>query len=74
MSNPVLELQEMIAGKTAMAGRVLSIAGGIAKVATSQGLVEVPCDGTITAGGRVTVRDGRAVRVQNSVDAPVHFV
>ena len=74
MSNPVLDLQKIFSSKTAMAGRVISVAKDVAKVATANGLVEVPCDETFSVGGRVTVRDGRAVRVQNSVDAPVHFV
>ena len=74
MSNPVLELQKILSAKTAMAGRVISVAKDVARVATSQGLVEVPCDGTFSVGSRVIIRDGRAVRVQNSVDAPVHFV
>ena len=74
MSNPVLDLKRLLVGRTSLAGRVLSVVSGVAKVATSQGLVEVPCDGTITAGGRVMVRDGRAVRVQGAADAPVHFV
>ena len=74
MSNPVLDLQRLLVGKTAQAGRVVSVANSVARVATSQGVVEVPCVGTLSVGGRVTVRDGRAVRVQGAADAPVHFV
>ena len=74
MSNPLFDLQRLLVGRTSLAGKVVSVTSGVAKVATSQGLVEVPCDESLTVGGRVMVRDGRAVRVQNSVDAPVHFV
>ena len=74
MSNPLFDLQKILSAKTAMAGRVLSVANGMARVATAQGLVEVPFDGTITVGSRVTVRDGRAVRVQGAANVPAHFV
>ena len=72
MSNPLSDLQQLLAGGASVAGRVLSVANGVARVATASGLVEVPFDGSI--GDRVTVRDGRAVRVQSAGDVPVFFV
>ena len=74
MSNPLSDLQQLLAGRASVAGRVILVSNSIARIATANGLVEVPCDETLSVGDRVTVRDGRAVRVQNSVDAPVHFV
>ncbi len=72
MSNPLSDLQRILAGRASVAGRVLSVANAMARVATASGMVEVPFDGS--AGDRVTVRDGRAVRVQASADVPVFFV
>ena len=51
---------------------MLSIANSMAKVATASGMVELPFDGRV--GERVTVQDGKAVRVQASTDIPVFFV
>ncbi|MBF0437028.1 MAG: hypothetical protein HQL77_16890 [Magnetococcales bacterium] len=74
MSNPVFDLQGILAGKTPLAGMVISIDGEVAQVATRKGVVEVATAEGIKAGDRVTVRDGRAIRVQDVVDAPVFFV
>ncbi|CAK0768257.1 conserved hypothetical protein [uncultured Gammaproteobacteria bacterium] len=72
MSSPLLELQHLLAGRVSVAGRVISMSNGLARVATAGGVVEVPYDGSV--GDRVTVVDGRAVRVQDVVDAPTFFV
>ncbi|MBF0421250.1 MAG: hypothetical protein HQL78_13950 [Magnetococcales bacterium] len=74
MSNPVFDLQGILAGKVPLAGMVVSVDGGVTQVATRNGVVEVAFAEGIKAGDRVTVRDGRAVRVQDVVDAPVYFV
>ncbi|MBF0629327.1 MAG: hypothetical protein HQL91_14020 [Magnetococcales bacterium] len=74
MSSPLFDLREMLAGRVAMAGRVVSVANGVARVATAQGVVEVVLDGTGNVGDRVSVRDGRAVRVQEAVEVPVFWV
>ncbi|MBF0436311.1 MAG: hypothetical protein HQL77_13180 [Magnetococcales bacterium] len=74
MSNPVFDLQGILAGKVPLAGVVMSIDNGLAQVATRNGVVEVAFAEGIKAGDRVAVRDGRAVRVQDVVDAPVFFV
>ena len=53
-------------------GRVLSVANSVARVAIPDGVLEMPFDGGV--GDRVTVQDGKAVRVQDAVDVPVFFV
>ena len=72
MSQPLLDLQHILAGKVLMAGQVVSMANSMARVATASGVVELPFDGGV--GERVTVQDGKAVRVQSAVDVPVFFV
>ncbi|MBF0421320.1 MAG: hypothetical protein HQL78_14300 [Magnetococcales bacterium] len=74
MSNPVFDLQGILAGKAPLAGMVVSVDGDMAQVTTRKGVVEVAFVEGIKAGDRVAVRDGRAVRVQDVVDAPVFFV
>ncbi|MBF0614667.1 MAG: hypothetical protein HQL92_05890 [Magnetococcales bacterium] len=64
----------MLAGRVAVAGRVVFVANGVARVATAQGVIEVALDGTGNVGDRVAVRDGRAVRVQEAVEVPVFYV
>ena len=72
MSQPLLDLQRILAGRASVAGRVLSKANGVARVATPDGVLELPFDGAV--GDRVTVRDGEEVRVQGAVDVTVFFV
>ncbi|MEO5350049.1 MAG: hypothetical protein H7836_10415 [Magnetococcus sp. YQC-3] len=72
MSQPLLDLQQLLVGRGTVVGRVLSIANGVVRVATASGVVEVLSDGGV--GERVTVRDGRAVRVQDAVDVSTFFV
>ncbi|MEO5330562.1 MAG: hypothetical protein H7839_00955 [Magnetococcus sp. YQC-5] len=74
MSSSLFDLREMLTGRVSMAGKVVSIANGVARVATPEGVAETVADGSMRVGDRVTVRDGRAVRVQDGVDAPVFFV
>ncbi|MEO5349962.1 MAG: hypothetical protein H7836_09970 [Magnetococcus sp. YQC-3] len=72
MSQPLLDLQRILTGRSAVAGRVVSKANGVARIATADGVVEMPFDGGV--GERVTVRDGRVVRVQGAEGVPVFFV
>ncbi len=67
------DLREMLAGRIAVAGRIVSVVGGMARVATAQGVVEVVGSG-LRVGDRVAVRDGKAVRVQDAAEVPVFFV
>ncbi|MBF0341539.1 MAG: hypothetical protein HQL95_11350 [Magnetococcales bacterium] len=74
MSNPLSELQSILSGRTSVAGKIISTANGAARVATAQGVVEVVLDGSGNVGDRVTVRDRRAVRVQDAGDVPVFWI
>ncbi|MBF0342294.1 MAG: hypothetical protein HQL95_15215 [Magnetococcales bacterium] len=74
MSSPLFDLREMLAGQFAVTGRVISMANGVARVATAQGVVEVALDGGGNVGDRVSMRDGRAVRVQDAVEVSVFYV
>ena len=74
MPNPLSDLREMLAGRVAVAGRVISMANGVARVATAGGVTEVQTNGDLEVGGSVTVRDGRAVRVQDSANIPIYLV
>ncbi|MBF0182601.1 MAG: hypothetical protein HQM03_21510 [Magnetococcales bacterium] len=74
MSNPLFDLQRLLAWRDAVAGRVVSLTNGMARVATAQGVVEVTADAGLQVGDRVTVRDGKAVRVQDAVEVPVFWV
>ncbi|MBF0214597.1 MAG: hypothetical protein HQM00_13715 [Magnetococcales bacterium] len=74
MSSPLSDLREMLAGRAPVAGRIISVATGSARVATAQGVVEVALDGTGNVGDRVAVRDGRAMRVQEAVEVSVFWV
>ncbi len=74
MSNPVFDLQGILAGKIPLAGMVLSIDSDVAQVATRKGVVEVAFAEGIRVGDRVAVQDGRAFRVQDLKDTPVFLV
>ena len=74
MSQALIELKRLLAGQTAISGKVLSLSNSMARVATAKGVIEVAFDGGIQSGDRVILKDGRAVRVQSVSDAPVYFV
>ncbi|MBF0117140.1 MAG: hypothetical protein HQM04_19125 [Magnetococcales bacterium] len=74
MSSPLSDLRKMLAGRAPVAGRIVSMANGSARVATAQGVVKVVLDGGGNVGDRVSGRDGRAVRVQETVELPVFWV
>ncbi|MBF0154632.1 MAG: hypothetical protein HQL64_12900, partial [Magnetococcales bacterium] len=66
--------QRLLAGRRTETGRVVALNGGMVRVATTQGVVEVVADAGLAVGDQVTVRDGRAIKSQGSTDAPVFFV
>jgi len=74
MSQLLIDLQRLLAGRQSTTGRVVGLNGGMVRVATAQGVVEVAAGAGLQPGGRVTVRDGRAIRSQGSADAPVFWV
>ena len=73
MSQPVHDLQRLIASQRPVAGRVVAITGGMVRVATAQGMVEVSGSGLVV-GDRVVVRDGKATRIQSQLSAAIHQV
>ncbi|MBF0626502.1 MAG: hypothetical protein HQL82_17065 [Magnetococcales bacterium] len=74
MSQPLFDLQRLLAGRQTMTGRVVALNGGMVRVATAQGVVEVAAEAGIQPGDRVMVRDGRAFRSRGTTHAPVFFV
>lgn len=75
MSQPLIDLQRLLAGRQTTTGRVVAVVTeGMARVATAQGIVEVAAEAGLQLGNMVMVRAGRAVRNQESKQAPVFFV
>lgn len=70
----ICELKRLLAGRASVAGRVISIGDGMARVATPGGMVKVAADPGIQVGDPVMVRNGRAVKSQGVADAPVFLV
>ena len=73
MATPLHDLQRLVASRKTISGRVVAITGGMVRVATAQGVMEITGDG-LAVGNRVTVQNGKAVLVQGRQSAPVHFV
>lgn len=65
----IVRLQHISPMMLSVANGVVRVANYVVLVATANGLVEVPFDGSVD--DRVTVQDGNAVRVQDAVDVPV---
>ncbi|MBF0370319.1 MAG: hypothetical protein HQL52_12775 [Magnetococcales bacterium] len=74
MSTPLHDLQRLVASRKAISGRVVAVTGGMVRVATAQGVVEVAGNATLHVSESVTVRDGVAFRTAEKEHAPVHFV
>ena len=74
MSQPLIDLQRLLARRQSVTGRVVALNGGMVRVATAQGIVEVSADAGLAVGERVAVRNGRAIKEQGSADAPVFWV
>ncbi len=74
MATPLHDLQRLVTSRRAISGRVVAISGGMVRVATAQGVVEVSGNGALQVGDRVTIRNGKAVRVQGQQNASIHFV
>ena len=73
MSTPLHDLKRMVASRRAVSGRVVAITGGMVRVATAQGVVEVSGEG-LSISDRVTIRNGKAIKIQGQQDASLHFV
>ncbi|WP_041641150.1 hypothetical protein [Magnetococcus marinus] len=73
MSQPLHDLHRHIASQGTNSGRVVAVTGGIVRVATEQGVMEVSGSG-LAVGERVVVRDGVAVKMQGASDTSLHYV
>ena len=74
MSQPVLDLQRLIASRKAISGRVVAVTDGMVRVATAQGVVELAGDGALQVGDRVTIRNGKVTKIQGQNAPSIHFV
>ncbi|ABK45218.1 hypothetical protein Mmc1_2725 [Magnetococcus marinus MC-1] len=73
MSQPVHDLQRLIANQRPVSGRVVAVTSGMVRVATAQGVMEVSGDG-LAVGDRVVVRNGVAVKIQGTAAQTMYFV
>ena len=75
MATPLHDLQRLVASRQAISGRVVAIVtGGLVRVATAQGLVEVPGDGNLQVGDRVKIWNGKALKIQARPNTSLHYV
>ncbi|MBF0171657.1 MAG: hypothetical protein HQK87_11345 [Nitrospinae bacterium] len=73
MSQPVHDMQRLIASQRPFAGRVVGVTGGTVRVATAQGVVEVSGSG-LAVGDRVVVRNGKVDKIRQNDAANILFV
>ena len=74
MSNPVLDLQRLVASRQTISGRVVEILGDQVRVATQRGVVEVSGNGDLQVGDRVTIKDSKPTKSQGQFNASVFYV
>lgn len=74
MSQPLLDLRQLLIGSQTTRGRVVAVANGGLRVATPGGLVEVPAGPGIGVGDEVILANGRATRLSTHADVPVFQV
>ena len=74
MATPLHDLQRLVASRRVISGRVVAVTGGMVRVATAQGVVEVAGDGVLQVGDRVTIRNGKATKIQVRNTPSIHFV
>ena len=74
MATPLHDLQRLVASRRVISGRVVAVTGGMVRVATAQGVVEVAGDGVLQVGDRVTIRNGKATKIQGRNTPSIHFV
>jgi len=74
MSQPLVELRNLLTGSQSTSGRVIALANGFLRVVTPGGLVEVPAATGIGIGDEVAIRNGGASRLTTGVGTPVFFV
>ncbi|MBF0421883.1 MAG: hypothetical protein HQL73_02705 [Magnetococcales bacterium] len=76
MSQPFLDLQKILTTQATHPGRVVSLASGKVRVATRNGIIEVPDSGGFAVGDMVNITGGIATKVQQQGrgDVPVFYV
>ena len=68
------DLRELVRNEQPQPGRVVEVSGGVVRVATATGQVEVALEGDTQVGDAVTVQSGRAVKKRLDGGTPVFFV
>jgi hypothetical protein len=70
----IRELQQLIKTNNHISGRVISVSGTRAVVATASGQMEVSANGDLHVGDLVAVDTGQATKKQRGGDSTVYFV
>jgi hypothetical protein len=70
----VEEIQRLVKTETPLAGRVISVSGTKAVVATASGLLEVSTNGDLQPGNQVTIEAGVATKKQRGGEVQVYYV
>ena len=70
----VKELQRIVQTGIPISGRVISVSGAKAVVATASGQMEVSANGDLQPGDQVTIESGIATKKQRGGDIQVYFV
>ena len=68
------KLRELVRQDRPQPGQVVAITGGVVRVATAAGQIEVALEDDLQVGDAVTIQDGRAVKKRLDDEAPVFFV
>ena len=69
----VNELRDLMQSERTVAGRVVAVSGGVVRVATASGVLEVLGD-NLNTGDAVTVQNGMATKKRLDSGGPVFFV
>jgi hypothetical protein len=67
-------LQQLVQTGAPISGRVISVSGTKAIVATASGQMEVSANGNLQPGDQVTIEAGTATKKQRGGEATVYFV
>jgi hypothetical protein len=70
----VKELQRLVQSGTPVSGRVVSVSGTKAVVATASGQMEVAANGILQSGDQVIIEAGMATKRQRGGETRVYFV
>lgn len=74
MSQLLRELRNLLVASQTVRGRVIAVANGHLRVATADGVVEVPVEPNVGVGDDVTIRNGGVSRLTSGAGAPLYFV